>query len=314
MNTRLDPVRAAGTPAQGAATARGRAGAAAVVAPRSPLAATLRRVASLVVVHAVLLTGAAFVLLPFLWMLVTSIKPPDEIFTATLRLWPHHFNAVDNYRHALTSAPLLRFALNGLIVCAGILCVQLLTAIPCAYALAKLRFPGRRALFVLTLLALAIPVQVPALPLYIAIAKVGFLNTYLSMMFPFFLSVFAIFLLRQFFKGFPDDIIHAARLDGMGELEIVWRIVTPSAVPAIAAFAVFSFVAHWNDLYWPLIVISDANLAPPPLGMMFFADAETGSNYGALTAAATILTAPLVIAFLVARRQFIAGITMTGVK
>jgi multiple sugar transport system permease protein len=274
----------------------------------------VRRFVGLVLVHAFLLGGAAFVLLPFVWMLVTSIKPPDEIFTATLRLWPRHPSAVENYTRALTSAPLLRFALNGLIVCAGILVVQLAVAIPCAYALAKLRFPGRNALFVLTLLALAIPVQVPALPLYIALADIGLLNTYVSMMVPFFLSVFAIFLLRQFFKGFPDDILQAARLDGMSELEIVWRIVVPSAWPAIAAFAVFSFVAHWNDLYWPLIVISDAKLAPPPLGMLFFADAETGSNYGALTAAATILTAPLVIAFLLARRQFIAGITMTGVK
>lgn len=274
----------------------------------------MRRVLTQVLVHALLLAGAAFMLLPFVWMLITSIKPPDEIFTATLSLWPKHFNGVENYRHALTTAPLLRFGLNGLIVCGGILVVQLLVAIPCAYALAKLRFPGRNTLFVLTLLALAIPVQVPALPLYIALANLSLLNTYFSMMVPFFLSVFAIFLLRQFFKGFPDEIIHAARLDGMSELEIVWRIVAPSAWPAISAFAVFSFVAHWNDLYWPLIVISDAQLAPPPLGMMFFADAETGSNYGALTAAATILTAPLVIAFLFARRQFIAGITMTGVK
>jgi multiple sugar transport system permease protein len=274
----------------------------------------LRRLVALMLVHAFLLAGAAFILLPFVWMLVTSIKPPDEIFTATLRLWPRNFAAVENYTRALTSAPLLRFGLNGIIVCAGIHIVQLLVAIPCAYALAKLRFPGRNVLFVLTLLVLAIPVQVPALPLYIALANMGLLNTYVSMMIPFFLSVFAIFLLRQFFKGFPDDILQAARLDGMSELEIVWRIVVPAAWPAIAAFAVFSFVAHWNDLYWPLIVISDLNLAPPPLGMMYLADAETGSNYGALSAAATILTAPLVIAFLLARRQFVAGITMTGVK
>jgi multiple sugar transport system permease protein len=274
----------------------------------------VRRLLAHLLAHAFLLAGAAFVLLPFVWMLVTSIKPPDEIFTATLRLWPRNFAAVENYTRALTAAPLLRFGLNGLIVCAGILVVQLLVAIPCAYALAKLRFPGRNLLFVLTLLVLAIPVQVPALPLYIALADLGLLNTYVSMMVPFFLSVFAIFLLRQFFKGFPDDILQAARLDGMSELEIVWRIVVPGAWPAIAAFAVFSFVAHWNDLYWPLIVISDINLAPPPLGMMFFADAETGSNYGALSAAATILTAPLVIAFMLARRQFVAGITMTGVK
>jgi multiple sugar transport system permease protein len=280
----------------------------------SPMGASARRFLSLAISHGILLTGAAFILLPFFWMVATSIKPPDEVFNAQLNLWPHHFYGIENYTMALTSAPLLRFALNGVIVCAGILIVQLLVAIPCAYALAKLNFPGRNLLFALVLLGLCVPEQVPALPIYIALAKVDLLNTYFSMMVPFFLSVFAIFLFRQFFRSFPDDIIHAARLDGMSEFEIVWRIVTPSATPAIAAFSVFSFVAHWNDLYWPLIVITDVNKAPPPLGMMFFSDAEAGTNYGALTAAATILTAPLLLAFLVARRRFIEGITMTGVK
>src|SRR5260370_4147058 len=125
---------------------------------------------------------------------------------------------------------------------------------------------------------------------------------------------FGIVLFRQFFKSYPDEIIQAARLDGVGEFEIVWRIVVPSAWPAIAAFSVFSIVAHWNDLYWPLIVISHTKLSPPPLGMMFFADSHVGSNYGALSAGATIITAPLVIAFLIARRRFIPGITMTGIK
>lgn len=264
--------------------------------------------------HLVLLPGALFMLLPFVWMLATSIKPAEEIFGATLRLWPHRFGGAENYGFALSHAPLLRFALNGALVCGGILVVQLLAAIPCAYALAKLRFPGRDALFVLVLLGLAIPVQVPALPLYVALAEVGLLNTLFAMMVPFFFSAFAIFLLRQFFRSYPDDIIHAARLDGMGELEIVWRLVVPSAWPAVAAFAVFSVVAHWNDLYWPLIVITDGSLATPPLGMMLFADAETGSNYGALTAAAAMMTAPLVLVFLTARRRFVAGVTMTGVK
>lgn len=279
-----------------------------------PLLTRAWRVLGHVLVHVFLLSGAVFMLLPFIWMLITAIKPPAEIFTATLSFWPKQFYGWENFKFAMTNAPMLRFALNGVILCSGILIVQLLVAIPCAYALAKMNFPGQRTLFVLILLGLAIPVQVPALPLYIGLASLDLLNTYFAMMLPFFLSAFAIFLLRQFFKGFPDDIIHAARLDGMSELEIVWRIVTPSAWPAIAAFSVFSIVAHWNDLYWPLIVISDVRLAPPPLGMMFFADAETGSNYGALTAAATILTAPLVIAFLFARRRFIEGITMTGIK
>jgi multiple sugar transport system permease protein len=287
---------------------------AAIGNPPDHISARWKKGLMLLTVHGILISGAIFILMPFVWMLVTSIKPPNEIFSAQLRLWPTQFYGVENYSFALESAPLLRFALNGVIVCAGILLVQLIVAIPCAYALAKLEFTGRNVFFVLILLALAIPIQVPALPLYIGLAWTGQLNTYFSMMLPFFLSAFAIFLFRQFFRGFPDDIINAARLDGMGELEIIWRIVTPSAMPAIAAFSVFSIVAHWNDLYWPLIVISDNQLAPPPLGMLLFADAETGSNYGALTAAATMLTAPLVICFLVARKRFIQGITMTGVK
>jgi multiple sugar transport system permease protein len=285
-----------------------------VARPITSGSSLLRRMVTLFAVHTVLICGAVFILLPFVWMVVTSLKSPSEIFTVDFSLWPKHFNAVENYGRALTKVPLLRFALNGFIVCAGILIVQVLVAVPCAYALAKLRFPGRNALFALVLLGLCIPIQVPALPLYMGLAKLGLLNSYFAIMMPFFLSVFAIFLFRQFFKGYPDEIIHAARLDGMSEFEIVWRIVVPSAWPASAAFSVFSLVAHWNDLYWPLIVISDANLAPPPLGMMFLTDAETGSNYGALTAAATVLTAPLVLAFLIARRRFIEGITMTGIK
>jgi multiple sugar transport system permease protein len=280
----------------------------------TPLAATLRRVAGLLLVHGALIAGAVFILLPFVWMLFTSLKPASEIFDATFRLWPKKMAASENYTFALTHAPLLRFMLNGVIVCGGILIVQLLVAIPCAYALAKIRFAGRSVLFALVLMGLCIPVQVPALPLYIGLAELGLLNTYFAMMLPFFLSVFAIFLFRQFFKGYPDEIIQAARLDGVSEFEIVWRIVAPSAWPAIAAFSVFSIVAHWNDLYWPMIVISETRLAPPPLGMMYFADAEVGSNYGALTAGATIITAPLVLAFLLARRRFIEGITMTGFK
>ena len=282
--------------------------------PITPRAATVRRLISLLLSHAVLMTGAVFMLLPLVFMAITSIKPPAEVFEATFRFWPRTFYGLENFQAALKTAPLFHFLLNGIIVCGGILIVQLIVAIPCAYALAKLEFPGKPLLFALVVLGLCIPVQAPALPLYIAFAQLGVLNTYFSMMAPFFLSVFAVFLFRQFFKSYPDEIIQAARLDGMGEFEIVWRIVVPSAWPAISAFSVFSIVAHWNDLYWPLIVVSDSKLATPPLGMMFFADSEVGSNYGALAAGAAIITAPLVLAFLLARRRFIAGITMTGIK
>jgi multiple sugar transport system permease protein len=214
----------------------------------------------------------------------------------------------------LKNAPMARYMFNGAIVCGGILIVQLLVAIPAAYALAKHQFRGRETLLLGILAAMTIPIQVTALPLYLGLSALGWLNTYLAQMLPFFLSTFAIFLLRQHFKSFPDEIIQAARLDGMTEWEIVWRVVTPSATPAIAAFSVFSLVAHWNDLYWPMIVISSTDLAPPPLGMLLFATAESGANYGALMAGATLITAPMVLAFLLARRRFIQGITMTGFR
>jgi multiple sugar transport system permease protein len=264
--------------------------------------------------HAVLVMGAVFMLLPFVWMFATAVRPPSEILAHPLDPFPRAFHGVENFGQALKTAPLLQFMANGVIVCSGILIVQLLVAIPAAYALAKLSFPGRSILFGLVIAGLCIPIQVPALPLYIALANLGLLDTYFAMMVPFFISVFAIFLFRQTFKTFPDEIIQAARVDGVGEIEILWRIVVPSAWPAIAAFSVFSVVAHWNDLYWPMIVIQRLEYAPPPLGMLFFTGTESGANYGSLMAGATIITLPLVVLFLIARRRFVQGITMTGIK
>jgi multiple sugar transport system permease protein len=264
--------------------------------------------------HVVLIIGALFMLMPFVWMLCTAFKPPQEIFEASLWPFPKNFYGFQHFSEVLKSAPIGKYMLNGVIVCTGILLVQLLVAIPAAYALAKINFAGREFLFICILGALSVPIQATSLPLYIAMSAGNLLNTYFAQMLPFFLSMFAIFLLRQNFKSFPDEIIHAARLDGMNELEIVWRVVTPSAIPAITAFAIFSLVAHWNDLYWPLIVISSTELAPPPLGMLLFASAESGANYGALMAGATLITAPMVLAFLIARRRFIQGITMTSFR
>ena len=282
-----------------------------------PLSSRLSAPASalrLVAVHLVLLAGAAIVLMPFMWMLLTSIRAPGEILSGSFWPFPRSFHAVENYAQALKVAPLVKFMINGAIVCFGILVVQLVVAIPAAYALAKLEFPGRGIVFGLIVAGLCVPIQVPALPIYLALAEMKLLDTYFAMMVPFFLSVFAIFLFRQTFKTFPDEIIQAARVDGMSEIEILWRVVVPSAWPAISAFSIFSIVAHWNDLYWPMIVIQRLDIAPPPLGMLFFAGSELGTNYGSLMAGATMVTLPLVLVFLLARRRFVQGITMTGIK
>lgn len=264
--------------------------------------------------HLMLATGAVVMLAPFVWMLLTSIRPAEEVFGAVFNPIPSRFAGVENYAQALFASNVPRAMVNGAVVCLGILAVQLATALPAAYALARLPFPGRGMLFGLVLFGLTIPIQVPALPLYLALAETGLLDTFFALMFPFFLTVFGLFLFRQFFRTYPEEILQAARLDGMGEFEIVWRLAVPAALPAIGAFSVFSVVAHWNDLYWPLIVVTSTERATPPLGILAFRDAETGGNYGALMAGATLITAPLVVAFLVARRGFVRGLTMTGLK
>jgi multiple sugar transport system permease protein len=273
-----------------------------------------RRVIPMLLSHAVMLTGAVVMLAPFAWMLLTAIRPAEEVFGAVFNPIPGRFAAPENFSRAWNEGNLPRAMLNGAIVCLGILAVQLLVAIPAAYAMAKLRFRGRGLLFALILFGLCVPIQVPALPLYLALANAGLLDSYFALMAPFFLTVFGMFLFRQFFRTYPDEVLDAARLDGMGEFEIVWRLAAPAALPAIAAFSVFSVVAHWNDLYWPLIVVTSRELAVPPLGILAFRDTESGGNYGALMAGAALVTAPLVLAFLLARRAFLRGITMTGLR
>ncbi len=263
---------------------------------------------------ALLTLAALLVLAPYLFMLSASVKPGGEIFQASLELWPRHFYGVENYRKALTAVPLLRFMLNGALVCAVLLVLQLLFAVPCAYALAKLRWPGRDLVFALVLLGLLIPAHVPALPLYVAFARLGILDTYAALTAPFAVSVFAIFMFRQAFKALPDELIQAARLDGMGELGIVWRVILPNAWPTATAFATFSVVAHWNDLFWPLIVVQTEAMATPALGVLFFRAEEGGNDIGALMAASVITTAPMVAAFLLAQRRFIQGIATAGLK
>ncbi|WP_370285425.1 carbohydrate ABC transporter permease [Pseudooceanicola nanhaiensis] len=261
----------------------------------------------------ILALGAWVVVFPYIWMISSSLKPTDEVYDADFTIWPRTFAGVQNYWDVLVGQPYPTFLLNSLIVCGGILAAQLVTAIPAAYALAKLRFRGQTILLGTVVACLTIPINVTSIPLYLGVVKAGLLDTYLSMMLPFLVSVFAIFLFRQFFRAYPDSIIQAARVDGFSEIEIVLRLIVPAAVPAVAAFSVFSFVAHWNDLYWPLIVVQSQEKMTASLSMMQYRS-EFDINYGRTFAAATVVTIPMLIIFLFARRAFIRGITMSGVK
>jgi multiple sugar transport system permease protein len=264
--------------------------------------------------HIVLMAGGIVMIAPFAIMVLTSFKPQGEILTAEFHLLPERWALIQNYAAATQKVSLLHYMLNGLIVTASIFTLQVLTSLPAAYALAKLRFWGRDALFGLVLLCLLVPMHATAIPIYILFYKTGILNTYGALILPFALSVFGIFLMRQFFMTVPDDLIDAARIDGMRDFGIVWRVMLPTAVPALIAFGIFSVIAHWNDYFWPLIAVGNERLFTPPLGVAFFKENGGGTDYGPLMAAATVTILPLVAAFLIAQRRFIEGITFSGMK
>ena len=285
--------------------------------------------------HAVLIVGALIVIFPFYAMLSYSMKSPKEIMTNTGGFFGSQEKFKDdyclkvgntpeecwvtpifyNYSEAFKKAPLVRYLMNGVIVTVSIFLIQVLIALPCAYALSKLRWWGREIVFGMVLFCLLIPVHAIALPLYIMLAKAGLTNTYSALVIPWTISVFGIFLMRQFFKTVPDDLIDAARMDGMTEFNIIWRVMLPTAIPALLAFAIFSVVAHWNDYFWPRVVITgNRDLFTPPLGLREFKGDADGDNFGPMMATATVIVTPLIVGFLIAQKRFIEGITLSGMK
>jgi len=259
--------------------------------------------------HAVLLTSSLIVLFPFIWMASLSLKPPGEIFASGFSLLPERWYLIQNYTKALTAAPFGLYLLNGLIVCSAVLVLQITTSTLAAYALAKIPFKGRDVFFGVVLISILIPQQILALPLFILFYNIGLLNTYAALILPYAVSPFGIFLFRQFFRSISDEVVHAARLDGLSELSIVFRIILPMSRAPLIAFATFSIVGHWNDLFWPLIAVSDQKLMPPALGVLAFRTEETGIDYGPLMAAATLVVAPLLVAFVSSQRRVIDGLT-----
>lgn len=274
----------------------------------------LSKVVNRSVSHSTLLFMGLIFLTPFIWMVLVVLKSPDQIFSNPFGLPTGLGSVKDNIHTAFTAVPMTRFLMNGALVVSILLILQLTVAIPAAYALAKFKFIGRQMFMMAVVAGLCIPIQIPMLPVYIGLAYSGMLDSYFSLIFPFVISPFAIFMLRQQIKSFPDEIIQAARLDGFSESGIILRLILPEMRPVIAAFSVFSVTAHWNDLYWPLITVSSQTMATPPLGMLYFRDGDMGTNYGALMAGAIITVLPVMILFLIAQRNFIKGLSVSGHK
>ena len=251
-------------------------------------------------------------LFPFFLMLATSLKPIDEIFE-TGRLLPRRISLV-GYATVFAHSLLLRYLLNGVIVTVLILAGQLLVTIPAAYAFAKLSFRGREALFSLVLAALVFPRYIAAVPNFLFLSRLRLIDTYAALTLPFIGSPLGVFLLRQFFRQVPWEYFDAARLDGCSLSQMLRLVLMPLIRPAVGAFAIFSIVSHWNDFFWPLVVVQTAKMFTPPAGIVYFADAEAGTRWDIVMAAAVVIIAPLLLTFIAARRQFISSLMHQTLK
>lgn len=264
--------------------------------------------------HATLVASTLAVASPFIWMILLSCMPPERAGQGAVSLIFDLEAIRANYTAALTETPMPRFLLNGVIVCALSLASQILLGAPLAFALAKTEFRGRALLLGLVLIALLLPQDILAVPLFFFCYRLGILDSYAALVLPSAISPTAVFLLYQHFRTIPDDLVNAARIDGMGTWSIVWRVMVPLSAPVLATVAVLSIVNRWNDLYWPSVAVTSTELMPPPLGIRVFRDEEAGTSYGPLMAATVITTAPLIAAFLFAQRKFIDSFTAGGVR
>lgn len=202
-----------------------------------------------------------------------------------------------------------RAALVGIIVTGTILLLQLLTCVPAAYVLAKVRAKWTGWALAATLGCVLIPAQVTLIPTFIGINMVGLIDTLGGLILPSMTSAFGIFLIRQQMMSIPDGLMEAARTDGLGHFRTLTKVVLPMALPGIAAFSVFSVFVHWNDYMWPLLVARSADIRTPPLALAVFQQAETGFDYAALASGAVLVTAPVVLIFLFAQKQFVQGMS-----
>ncbi|MBZ0302270.1 MAG: carbohydrate ABC transporter permease [Anaerolineae bacterium] len=261
--------------------------------------------------HAVLIAGSGIMLLPFLWMLSTSLKTPPEIFTYPPTWIPKEL-AWDNYERALTSMPFGRFYFNSLFVACSVTFLQLLTSSLAAFAFARLRFRGRNTLFVLYLATLMIPFPVLLIPNFIIVRQLGWYDTYQALILPPAFSAFSTFLLRQHYLNLPMELDDAARIDGATSLQIWLRVVLPMTRTTLAALAIFIFLNSWNDFLWPLVVTNSQDMRTVPIGLNSF-QGQYSVRWNLLMAAAVSAMLPVLVVYVLAQKWFIRGIALTGI-
>lgn len=254
------------------------------------------------------------VAVPIVVAIFTSFTPLNRILSDSNSIWSTPWT-FQNYVTAWTATPFGRFVLNSFIQTGVITLAQVLFSILAAYAFAMFRFPGRNLMFGLVLGSLMIPFELTFIPNFVLISNLGWANTYQGLTIPFLASAFGVFMLRQFFMSLPNDLRDAARIDGASDWYYLWRVVVPLSKGAIAALTIFSFLGAWNQYLWPLVITNEESMRTAQIGIRFFlANQERATDWGAIMAGATIVMLPTLIVFLVAQKQLVKGIAMSGLK
>jgi multiple sugar transport system permease protein len=268
----------------------------------------LRRLA----VYALLLLGAAVMLFPFLWMVSTSLKQDFALFVTPPKLIPSPVET-HNYTRVGELMPIWRILFNSVFVAAISTALAVFTSAMAAYAFARLRFPGRDALFFVYLATLMVPFQVTIVPLFIEMKHLGFVNSYPGLILPTIASAFGTFLLRQQFLTLPRELEEAAFMDGAGHWTVFTRIIVPLGAPALATFGIFAFMASWNSFLWPLVIINSQDLMTLPLGLANLHGQYT-TQWNLVMAGTTISVVPILVVYVLAQKYIVRGFVFSGIK
>lgn len=264
------------------------------------------------IINGLLIGGTVIALFPLLWMLSVSLMQPGEASALPPPLWPKHAT-LGNYHELFVRAGIGRYLLNSLLVSSAITLLSLALNLMAGYAFAKLRFAGREHLFKSLIGMLIIPAQVAMLPLFLLMKDIGLVNSYGGVIVPAMATAFGIFLVRQYARGIPDELIEAARIDGAGEWRIFAQIVLPLLKPIMVTLAVFSFLTAWNDFMWPLIVLTGQEHYTLPLGLASLAR-EHATDSELMMAGSVVTVLPVLLLFLALQRYYLEGLLLGSVK
>jgi len=263
--------------------------------------------------YGVMAGGVVLVVIPFVWMVVSSFKPEAEVRAVPPTWWPESLT-IENYTQLFTQLDFPTYFANSAIVAVAVAGGNMVFCSMLGYALAKLDFPGKRIVFALVLGTLMVPGVVTFIPLFVLTVNLGLANSLPGMILPFLAGPFGVFLMRQYILTIPDELIQAARVDGAGELRIFFSIVLPLCGPAVATLGVLTFLTSWNNFLWPLVIATSEEKYTLPVALALYSTGQNATKYGLLLAGSVVVVLPVLLVFLLLQRQIMQGIAMTGIK